>query len=190
VSSTLVICDLYSRTHADILGAAAQITDEELHRTFGPRAPSTGFHAWHVARWADRAYESLSLTLEPGKAAEVVQVWDEYNLAEKWGLVGFNLGRYGTGMEMSDEDAARLVLREKSELLDYVSMAFAGVDKLVESLSQEALAMKRNRTRSDENGREMTVAEFLGSYVRHDNRHLGMIEALRGVMGLRGTATR
>jgi uncharacterized damage-inducible protein DinB len=184
VTPLTAISNLYARTHADILNTAAQLTDEELHRTFGLHAPSVAFHAWHVARWADYVYETIGRALAPGSA--MTQVWDEHGLAEKWGLAGTELGRHDTGMEMSDEDAVRLTLPERGELLDYVSLAFAGVDKLVESLEEQDLATKFH-TRS---GRKTTVEEFLGSYVRHDNRHLGMIEALRGVMGLRGTATR
>lgn len=94
MTSPLVICDLYSRTHADILSAAAQLADEELHRTFGQLAPSVAFHAWHVARWADRVYETPCLTFAqtPEEREAVVQTWDEYQLAEKWGLTGTDLG--------------------------------------------------------------------------------------------------
>jgi hypothetical protein len=34
-----------------------------------------------------------------------------------------------------------------------------------------------------------TVANWILGGIRHDSRHLGMIEALKGAMGMRGTAT-
>jgi hypothetical protein len=34
------------------------------------------------------------------------------------------------------------------------------------------------------------VIKLLHDGLTHDNRHLGMIEAVRGLLGLRGTATR
>jgi hypothetical protein len=35
-----------------------------------------------------------------------------------------------------------------------------------------------------------SVANWILGGIRHDSRHLGMIEALKGAVGLRGTATR
>ncbi len=38
-------------------------------------------------------------------------------------------------------------------------------------------------------GVKTTAAGDIALYVQHSNRHLGMIEALRGAQGLQGTAT-
>ncbi len=47
----------------------------------------------------------------------------------------------------------------------------------------------RSKEVSDAPGVETTVAGDLGFHLSHANRHLGMIEALRGVLGIKGTAT-
>jgi hypothetical protein len=38
--------------------------------------------------------------------------------------------------------------------------------------------------------KEAEVGDAVLSWFKHDNRHLGMIECMLGVQGLRGTATR
>ena len=45
------------------------------------------------------------------------------------------------------------------------------------------------QTLVDPYGDETEVAEMLLNHLSHADRHLGMIEALRGVLGEQGTAT-
>ena len=61
----------------------------------------------------------------------------------------------------------------------------SAVDDFIDTLSETQLSQP---TRPPD-APTRTVQNVLLTHLAHDNRHLGMIEALRGVLGLRGSAT-
>jgi hypothetical protein len=94
-----------------------------------------------------------------------------------------------------DEDAsAELPLPPKADLVDYASRAFQAADRAVHEVRDEDLARSAEFDPAtipwaSTNDYGTVVGWILGA-IRHDSRHLGMIEALKGAMGMRGTATR
>ena len=68
---------------------------------------------------------------------------------------------------------------------DYARQAFVAADHAFAALDDQLLQERG----VDIYGRENSVAYVLLVHLSHAGRHLGMIEALRGVRGLRGTAT-
>ena len=113
------------------------------------------------------------------------QIWIEQNLAAQWDLDAGELGDTGTGMGIGDEASERLVLPGKAQLLAYAADSFAAFDALVAGLTPEQLVEATRPPDTD----PRTVQEAIIGHLAHDNRHLGMIEALRGVLGLKGSAT-
>ena len=105
-------------------------------------------------------------------------------LVERWSLAAFDLGGDATGMGMADEVSAALRLPAKDPLLDYARRAFEAANRAVEAADEEQL----REDCEDLYGRQTSVGGAVLSHLAHVNRHLGMIEALRGVRGLRGTA--
>lgn len=132
---------------------------------------------------AHLAGATAELTVRLGAAQEI---WSVERLAEGWGLVADSLGFGESGMGLDDMASAALPLPDKAALLDYVARAFAAADRAVGAVDNAQFALPC----LDLLGRETTVGGAVLNHLLHASRHLGMIEALRGVQGLRGTATR
>ena len=162
--------------HQRLLGAVDEITDEHLHWRPGPHAPAIAFHLFHTARWAD--YDRAMM-------GGGEQIWFRRNLAAAWGLAPVDLGATATGMEIGDEASERLLLPPKPALVSYAEQTFAAFDRFVQELTEEQL--KAPTHPSDVESRSIGVALF--THLAHDNRHLGMIEAVRGLLGLKGSVT-
>jgi hypothetical protein len=162
-------------THTSVLRCAEALTDDRLRWRPTDHAPSIGFHVWHLARWAD--YDAWQLTGSP-------QVWQARGLAEAWGFPA-GLGQNATGTEMGNEAAQQLPLPDKAALIDYTRAAFDALGVALEALALDDLPLPIDPPRNSD-----PRLAVLFEYVTHDNRHLGMIEALRGLLGDSGTATR
>jgi hypothetical protein len=169
-----------------VLRLVEDLSDEQLTAST-PHSPSIAFHVWHVSRWADLLQarmpgmtEMLGRTLGEGK-----QIWDDEHLSEQWGLARLDLGGDATGMGMDDDVSAALPLPPKDRLLDYARRAFEAANRAVDAADEEQL----RESCTDLYGRKTSVGAAVLGHLAHVNRHLGMIEALRGVRGLRGTAT-
>jgi len=175
------------QAHQLTLKLGEDLSEEQLRWSPGPLAPSIAFHVWHTARWADllqaklrEMTDALKERLGPGG-----EIWEAERLAEQWGLDAGTLGPGSTGMGMDDDASAALPLPEKERLIDYSRRAFAAMDEAVALVGDEDLS----ESCIDQYGGRTSVGSAVLSHATHVNRHLGMIEALRGVLGVRGTAT-
>jgi uncharacterized damage-inducible protein DinB len=155
-----------------VLRLADGLSEEQLRARPGAHAPSIAFHVWHLARWAEHDAELFG---------GIPQRWRTQGMATAWGFPSATLGEDETGTEMGDDASDLLVFPDKAALLDYTRYALGTIDALVDRLTGEAIAGGSTDA--------ATVAKLF-AYVTHDNRHLGMIEALIGVLGASGTATR
>ena len=177
----------YGVVHSRVLKVVEELTPEQFGRALHPSLHSIGWHVWHIARWDDRLTEIVLANLpelvdEHGPAA---QVWVADSLGERWGLPAGTLGYRDTGTEMEDEAAARMELPEKADVVDYARRVFARIEAMIRSIPDSALLAPMP---GDPDG-ESTAQNLIG-YEDHGNRHLGMIEAMKGQLGLKGTATR
>jgi hypothetical protein len=167
-------------THRQLLDAADDITEDDLAWRPGPTAPSIAFHLWHCGRFADRWAEAVRAF--SGSAA--AQRWLRENLAERWHFPA-QLGTGNTGMELGDEAAALLPFPGRSELATYLRGAFNDLEQALSGLDDESILVAAD----DLFGKPAPLADSLVRHLAHTNRHLGMIEALRGIRGGHGTAT-
>ena len=178
--SMATIAGNYTTTHERILQAVEPLSQAELDWTGGPKAPSIAFHLWHTARYADYVAEVI---WGPGS-----QIWEQEHLAELWGLSA-NLGPLGTGMEMDETTSTTLPLPSKQTLIEYAQRAFMHGNAAVQSITDEQF----NEVHPDRYGtvyKEHILGPTILTFLTHSNRHLGMIEAIKGIQGMRGTATR
>jgi hypothetical protein len=150
-----------------LLDLAADLSDDQLMWTPRPGVPSIGFHLWHIGRWND---------VDRAEHGGGPQVWDTESIAKDWGLADSELGSHDAGTGLGDAATEGLALPSKETIEAYVSASFKAFDDWMQASSAA----------NEEDSALYAVA--LGTLV-HGNRHLGMIEALRGAMGLRGTAT-
>jgi len=174
------------KVHVLLLHVTEDLQEDALRTQAGPRAPSIGFHLWHIARWADKVQASLP-TLTPAlqRLGPAAEVWAVEGLAARWGLTASQLGEGETGMGLDDAVAAALPLPARDALLGYARRAFGAVEERASLLGSEDLVAPC----TDLYGSANVVGGVLLSHLTHASRHLGMIEALRGVQGMQGTAT-
>jgi hypothetical protein len=182
-----LIYERVSKTHLRLLEIVADLSGEQLGWRPDLHAPPIAFHLWHMARWADRVQATLPAMsaalgqrLGPG-----VEIWQANALARQWGWQTDDLGYGQTGMELGDELAAELQLPPKDILSDYARQAFAAADRALGVLDDQLLQERG----VDIYGRVNSVGYVVLVHLSHASRHLGTIEGLRGMQGLRGTAT-
>jgi hypothetical protein len=107
---------------------------------------------FHVARWTD---------VDLGKFDGGEQVWQAQRLAEAWGIDEPLLGRAGAGTGMDDAAPASLVLPIREVLVDDAKATFEAYGAYLET------------------DKPANVDQSLAAIpLIHDNRHLGMVEAL------------
>jgi hypothetical protein len=147
-------------------------------------APSIGFHAWHLARWADRHGVALAGWVDPTQPAPD-EIWVAQNVAASWGFGSLELGEYGIGAGLDDDASAALPLPGPDEIGAYAKVSFDGLVAAIGGLDDAIL----ERQVVDLYGDDETMASVLLNLLSHTDRHLGMIEGIRGVLGEHGTAT-
>ncbi len=193
-----IVIQRIQRTHGWLQKAAADLPDEDLARGFAMTAPPVGWHLWHIARWADRL--QASFPNQPFGAARFWdpdrQIWFRDRLSSRWGLEPKTLGHLQTGVTMTAEAALALPARVPGEALRaYARQAFGAVDAAIQELSGAQLTEGRNsileegHETAEAAGPETTVSADLGFHLSHASRHLGCIEALRGLFEKPGSAT-
>ena len=176
------------RSQQNLVTAVRATNPSVLRSRPAPRAPSIAFHAWHMARWADKNQSAMPAWLA-GRAEDefAPEIWFQDDVVGRWGLSDVETGDFGgTGAGLDDDASAALPLPEASELLAYVEGAFGAFLARVEAMYDDALL---DLGIIDLYGDKSTIGDAIASATSHTDRHLGMIEALRGVLGDRGTVT-
>lgn len=197
-----VVAQRIKQTHRLLLAVTEDLAADAFCRRPATTAPPIGWHLWHISRWADRVQASFpNRPFEPGwRADRAQQIWCREGLALRWGLVPKALGILETGSGMDDDTAATIPLVGQDRLLDYARRSFSALEEALLAVQAPELAASRNsvmefridpqsKELSDAPGAETTVAGDFGFHLSHGGRHLGMIEALRGVVAIKGTAT-
>lgn len=196
-----IIVQRIHRVHGYLLDVTDVLTGEQLARRLTPTATPAGWHLWHIARWADRLQASHPNRRYSADAPwdQSRQIWNTDKLASGWGLDPERLGILETGAGMADDDAAVIPRVGKVALLDYARRAFRAADDAAVQLAlvadddrnsiQEYTIDRQQREVAASAGARVPVVADITFHLSHANRHLGMIEALRGVLELRGTAT-
>jgi hypothetical protein len=162
-----------------LLETVEPLTDEQFAWRPGPGAPTITFHVWHAARWTDWHLETLR---DPG-----TQIWERERLAEAWSLSG-DLGFDDTGMGL---EACDLPLSQHA-VLDYARRVFHEAWAAIAAMDSAQMDAPYTGHRRDvivRRGEVPTHGALVLTQLVHLNRHLGMIEALKGAQGLLGTAT-
>jgi hypothetical protein len=172
---TAILAARMAITHRHLLEAAEKSTDDDLAWHPGPTSPPIAFHLWHAGRWADRWAEAVS-----GKP----QRWHREGLPTKWDFPA-DAGTGGTGMELPDDEAAALPFPGRDQLTTYLRGAFSDLEQAVGALDDETIL----RDADDLIGAQAPLDDSLIRHLSHVSRHLGMIEALRGLRGVHGSAT-
>jgi hypothetical protein len=170
----------YRRTHAALLDVSRKTNAAVFHEVRGA-ANSIGFNLWHVARWDDSLFPGLAQQVPAfaSKVAPPEQVWTRRGLAKVWGMPE-ELGGGGAGTGLPRDDAQGLRLPEGGVVIAYAAEVFDAFSRTLDRLDPSLLALEAGPGRS--------VGSRVIYYWEHAARHLGMVEALRGVFGESGSA--
>ena len=161
------------QARTQMLTVIAELSDEQLGWRPSPKAHSIGFTLWHTAR----ADDNVQADLTGGPL-----LWESGGYAARWGHP-----ERGVGTGWDDDRAAALPLPPKRELIEYVTRVFAAVDLGTGTVDDARFELPiQSRFR----GTDSTYGEVMLVCLSHDNRHLGEMEYIKGLLGLRGTATR
>ena len=176
------IVRFYKLTHDRLLKSAEDTKAEEFTRTAGPSLHSVAWQLWHAARWDDvfGAYLHRAFGIEPS-----AQVWERKELNARWGWVVGSTGLRDAGTGMDDKAAEGMRFPDKDEVVDYAREAFAFVRTAIEAIPADRMI---EVAKDDKDGD--TYLDNILIYFEHLSRHLGMIEAIRGLHGGKGSATR
>lgn len=176
----------YARTHQLLFGLLERVTEAQFIWRPSPLAHNIAYEVWHLSRWADHLQARLpQMTEELSRClAPRAEIWLAEDLAAQWGFpAALELGHDQTGMGVADITAARLPMPARHVLVNYARRAFAAADEAVGKIPEDQY-LQVNRENPEE-----TVYEVVLEHMAHEARHLGMIEALLGLQGVRGTAT-
>ncbi|HET9722459.1 MAG TPA: DinB family protein [Actinomycetota bacterium] len=172
--------------HTSFLEAVDALDDERFRARPGTKAPAIAFHLWHTARWADMLHGRLGeLAPDLERVTTRDQIWDARGLAQAWGL-GTELGKGASGMGLDDDASAALRLPDREEVASYAREAFTAAEEVLRSIADAELLLP---TADFYDEGDWVVLDHFGWHLTHAARHLGMIEALKGILGLEGTVT-
>ncbi len=182
--------------HNWLLQAGKSVSREQFSHTFSEDAPPLGWHLWHMARFTDRLQAKLitATKREPG-----AEVWQRESLATNWHLAADKLGVYETGMGQAHKDAKDTVVQVgQAAIVDYANAVFRVCNATIGELSDSDLQKtyygfldyaydgRTGRVWASE-AKESVIVEDLIFHLTHGSRHVGMMEALRGLFGGAGT---
>lgn len=189
---------------SQLLKSVEALTEEQLTQRPGPTAPPIGWHFWHATRYTDLL--QASFPNQPPECQQPVHpdrhIWQAENLAEQWGLPADQLGFLESGLGMAHDVAATIPgIIGRARLLDYGQRVFDALTTALIPLGPDDLTAARLTMHSvkvnpatgqieEDCTQVVTVVYDLLRHYGHVARHLGMIEALRGVLfTVNGTAS-
>jgi uncharacterized damage-inducible protein DinB len=180
----------YHGCHKATLAMVSELSEEQFRwrPTRGPQ--SIGWHLWHIARWDDYIAEVLlQETPSLSHLGPARQVWKERNIATRWGLDAVDLGLEDGGTSLTDDQAAAMTFPSKEAVVEYAEGAFEHLDAILpeldDSLIPQVLPTVATEAFPTHDPYGVTVMEMF----RHACEHLGMMEAVKGMLGLRGSVT-
>lgn len=174
----------YRVNHKLILGLAESLDDDQLLWKPAGYNNSIGFNLWHIARWSDNLIAEIlqefpDLDVDMGESTEI---WEQESLAERWGLPPV---LYPGGTGLSDEAVDGLIFPAKDEMLAYLRKTFSRTEEFIEKFDARYSDPITDETL------HKTITDIrwnLYYYLMHHCRHLGMMEALKGLLTGRGSA--
>ena len=158
--------------NSEYRNAIADLSLEQLHWRANDRGCPIAFILWHYYRTQDNV---IQFVLQRKPTVWLEKGWDKR----------FGLDRIAQGTGMSMEDAQALRIDSKEDFLAYMDGVAQATDAFLAGLDDEAL----ERTTTVKPVGEMPIRDAIGNMcLNHGFTHLGEIQHLRGLQGLRGMA--
>jgi len=180
-SPSEIISARLNKLDSQILQAVDALTEEEASTWPAATAPSCKWHLWHMGRWADYVQGLLSPLVD----TKTPELWEFAGVADEWGFDDVDLGMWGAGSGLGNESGQSLPLPPVTNVRSYAKEAFDLLEKRVAKLDDESF----NAQFTDWHDNDTSVGDAMVGYIAHANRHLGMLEALSGILGKDGSVT-
>ncbi len=158
--------------HSTYNDAVADLSDDQLHWQANERGCSIAFVLWHYYRTEDNIIQFV-LQRKP-------TVWLEGGWDQKFGL-----DRIAQGTGMSLEDARSLRIRSKDDFVSYMDAVARASDEYLAAMDDEGLDCMTAVKPLGEMPQRTAIGNMC---LTHGFTHLGEIQHLRGLQGLRGMA--
>ena len=171
----------YRLTHERLLTVSQNLSTEQFSWSAGPSLHSVAWQLWHSARWDD--FFAAHLQADFGRDPRT-EVWLREGLGRRWSFASGSIGRRDAGTGMDDASAEEMRFPEQASVVDYSRLAFDFAISAISAIPDHELTIV---AKDDPDGD--TYLDNILIYYEHLNRHLGMIEAIRGLQGLSGSAT-
>ena len=158
--------------HAGYRDAIADLSPEQIHWRANDRGCPIAFVLWHYYRTEDNV---IQFVLQRKNTVWLDGGWDQK----------FGLDRIAQGTGMTLQDAQNLRINSKEDFLSYIGAVAGATDEYLAGLDDQAL----EQTTTVKPIGEMPIRNAIGNMcLMHGFTHLGEIQHLRGLQGLRGMA--
>lgn len=180
----------YRICHKAAIAMVDELSEDQFRwrPTQGPQ--SIGWHLWHIARWDDYLAEVLlEQTPSLGHLGPPRQVWKARNVATRWKLNSVDLGLEEGGTSLTDLQAAAMTFPSKKAVTEYASEAFDHLDAILPELDDSLITRVLATVVTEAFPTHAPYGDNVMEMLKHACEHLGMMEALKGMLGLRGSVT-
>ena len=186
-SASAIALRRLSRANALLLEIVTGMYDVQASRWAAPTAPSPKWHLWHVARWSDIVQSTLVPVAngESDLSNKGPEVWYALGIEDEWNLTNSDLGKLSSGTGLGNEESENLGLPDMIRVVGYARSVFELCEMRFSQIDDGLFEADF----FDWDGVRLQVGDAMFGHISHINRHLGMIEAIKGVLGEDGSVT-
>jgi hypothetical protein len=186
--TTALLAYHFNEGHKAALALVDGLTDEQFRWRPAPGPQSIGWNLWHIAKWDDFMAEALvARTPSLSYRGPAQQIWNSRHVADQWGWESGSLGFLDGGTGLPDEDAAAMVLPAKKDVVAYATDAFKHLEEVVGELDDSLVPdVVPGPIIYPPDEKQDTYGNNLLVWLNHCYEHLGTMEALKGMLGMRG----
>jgi DinB family protein len=180
----------YRTCHKNAISMVEELSDEQFRWRPSPGPQSVGWNLWHIARWDDYFAEVL-IAGTPSLSAfgPPKQIWKAREVARGWGLESAALGLEEGGTHLTDQAAAAIALPSKKDVIEYATEAFAHLDRVLPELDDSLLEKILPSIKTESFPDDYSYGDNAQEFLIHAYEHLGTMQALKGMLGFRGSVT-
>jgi hypothetical protein len=187
LSASAIALRRLMRANVLLLDIVTGLYDEQASPWTAPTAPSAKWHLWHLARWSDIVQSMLFpiANSESDLSNKGTELWIAIGIADEWGFETPMPGKLDGGTGTGNAESSKLRLPDMIRIVGYARSSF----ELCEMRFSQIYDGIFDSEFYDWDGVRLQVGDAMFGHISHINRHLGMIEAIKGVLGLDGSAT-
>lgn len=183
-----LLASRYLKCHAAALTMVDELSEDQFRWRPSPGPQSIGWNLWHIARWDDYLAEVLvERTPSISRLGPPRQVWKARNLTAGWNLSAVDLGLEDGGTSLTDVQAAAVIMPSRHAVTEYAAEAFGHLDAILPELDDSLIPQLLPADVTEPSPTQEPYGDVVLEFLTHAYEHLGTMEALKGMLGLRGS---